>query len=152
MAIESSLDVEGLNLGPDLEEEGTVAFLYKHAGARALVGLEFFYRQPREIRSRRVKLDKLNRDGDSYKVTDVQAKEGLVRDMYPGELSVGLATRRNDEPIIKLFESCDVPTRPFIDSRLEAAIEREPDFLISGSECEPFGRGRGRWQREDDAS
>jgi hypothetical protein len=105
MAVEGSLESGRPNTEPELEDEGTVAFLYKHAGARALVGLEFFLWPPRDLRTRRVRVDKLNRDGDSYQVTDVHAQEGLVRAVFPGELSVGLATRKRDEPLIKLPRS-----------------------------------------------
>lgn len=48
----------------------------KVGGAKSLVGLEFFFRQPHEIRTRRVKLNKLNADGSTYKGTDVHAKVG----------------------------------------------------------------------------
>jgi hypothetical protein len=65
------------------EEEGIVQRMYKYAGALSLVGLEFYHRPVHELRTRRVRLDKLNPDGDSYKGTDVRADLGLVKDIFP---------------------------------------------------------------------
>jgi hypothetical protein len=59
-------------------EAGAFQRMYKVGGARSLVGLKFFFRRPHETRTRRVKLNKLNADGNTYKGTDVHAKVGLV--------------------------------------------------------------------------
>lgn len=64
-------------------EAAAMERMLKVGGARSLAGLEFFFRQPHEIRTRRVRLNKLNTDGNTYTGTDVNAKVGLVCDISP---------------------------------------------------------------------
>jgi hypothetical protein len=123
------------------KEEFTVEFLYKHGGARSLVGLELYYKGPQDRRTRRVKLVKLNADGNSYKATDVQADVGLVADILPEHLTVEIATRKRGEPIIKLLEACDLNVKPFLDPIYERTKRRETKYLTPQSDFEPFGRG-----------
>jgi hypothetical protein len=46
-------------------DQGTIEFMYKHGGARSLVGIELYYRPPQDRRTRMVNLVKLNKDGNS---------------------------------------------------------------------------------------
>jgi hypothetical protein len=60
--------LEGLQgLTMENAEGGKVERMYKVGGAKSLLGLEFFYRRPQEARARRVKLDHLNGDANTYK-------------------------------------------------------------------------------------
>jgi hypothetical protein len=127
-------------------EGGAVVRMYKVGGARSLVGLEFYYRPPQETRARRVKLNKLNEDGNSYKGTDVQTKVGLVADISPGELTVGLGTRRRGEDIVKLMRACDVNPKPFVDPLLEGVEEGEGGYQTPQSDFDRF-QGGGRLGR-----
>lgn len=127
-------------------EGGAVARMYKIGGARSLVGLGFYYRPPQETRVRRVKLNKLNEDGNSYKGEDVQAKVGLIADITPGELTVGLRTRRRSEDIVRLMRACDVNPRPFIDPLLEDVEEGEGGYRTPKSDFERY-QGGGRFGR-----
>jgi hypothetical protein len=92
-------DMQGLAIVDP--EAGAIERMYKVGGAKSLVGLEFFFRQPHETRTRRVELNKLNADGNTYKGTDVHAKVGLVCDISPGDLTVGLNSRRRGKDIVK---------------------------------------------------
>jgi hypothetical protein len=145
MSTGGALEIGGLGLGAELEEEkGTVRRMYEYAGARALVGIEFYHRPVHELRMRRVRLDKLNPDGDSYKGTDVRANLDLVRDIFSDELTVGLATRRRGDPVTKLLEECGVNSKSFLDSELERAEGREEEYLTPNSAFGPYRGGRAK--------
>jgi hypothetical protein len=124
-------------------EGGEVERMYKIGGAKSLIGLEFQYRRPQEARARRVKLSKLNEDGDTYKGLDVRAQVGLVDDISPKDLTIGLASRRRGEDIVKLMQACDINPRKFIDPLLDRVEERELGYQTPQSDFERF-QGSGR--------
>jgi hypothetical protein len=66
---------------------------------------------------------------------------GLVANILPEQLTVGIGTRRRGEPVIKLLEACDVDARPFLDPAYESAEEREIEYLTPQSNFEPIGTG-----------
>jgi hypothetical protein len=144
MSREGRASSAGLGLRAGEEEGGEVMGLMKWAGARALVGLEFFYRPVNELWRRRVRLDKVNANGESFKGTDVNADVGLVGDISPRDLTVGVGTRRRNEPVIRLLEECDLPFRQFVDPLLERAGGDDAEFLTPNSAFEPFRWARGR--------
>jgi hypothetical protein len=121
--------------------------MYKVGGARSLVGLEFFFRRPHETRTRRAKLNELNADGNTYKGTDVHAKVGLVCDISPEDLTVGLTFRTRGEDVVKLMRACDINPTPFIDPLLGEAEEEEDEYRTPLSELDRImgpGGGSGR--------
>jgi hypothetical protein len=128
-------------------EAGAMERMLKVGGARSLVGLEFFFRQSHETRTRRVKLNKLNADGNTYKGTDVHAKVGLVCDISPEDLTVGLTSRRRGEDIIKLLRACDVNPEPFIDPLLGGSEEGDEEYRTPQSELDRIMGGGGSGRR-----
>jgi hypothetical protein len=130
---------EGLQgLSTDSAEGGEVERMYKVGGAKSLIGLEFFYKRPQENRARRVKLNQLNEDANTYKGTDVHAQVGLIEDISPGDLTIGLASRRRGEDVVKLMQACDINPSRFIDPLLDRAEEREMGYQTPQSDFERF--------------
>jgi hypothetical protein len=72
----------------------------KLAGAISLVGLEFYVRNPAGLGTRRIRLERLNLDGKTYRALDVEAIVRLERSVNLEELTIGLASRKPDEPVI----------------------------------------------------
>lgn len=138
---EISEGLQGLTVGN--AEGGEVERMYKVGGAKSLLGLEFFYRKPQEARARRVKLNQLNEDANTYKVMDVHEQVGLVEDVSPGDLTVGIASRRKGEDVVKLMQACDINPRKFIDPLLEGIGEREQGYQTPQSDFERFSGGGG---------
>jgi hypothetical protein len=42
---------------------------------------------------------------------DVLAQVGLVKDVSPGDLTIGIASRRRGEDVVKLMQACDINPR-----------------------------------------
>jgi hypothetical protein len=95
-------------------DQGTAQELYKLAGAISLIGLEFFVEDEAVLGPRRIRLDKLNRDGTSYQISDVRTNARLDRSVTPGELTIGLASRRADEPVIALLRGAKIGHKPYL--------------------------------------
>jgi hypothetical protein len=141
MLVEGALEgrLEGL---AELErDEGTVEYLCKEAGVRGVLGMEFYYRGPLQTRARRVRLDKFDFGRDAFKGTDVQANVGLVEDILPKHLTIGLGSRRRGKPVIKLLGACNIGVRQFLDPMLRETGDREPSYYTPPSDFSPY-RGR----------
>jgi hypothetical protein len=135
---------EGIQgLSTDEAEGGEVERMYKIGGAKSLFGLEFQYRRPQNTTAKRVKHNKLNDSEDTYKGTDVRAQVGLVDDISPANLTIGLASRRKEESIVKLMQACDINPDKFIDLLLDRIEEREAGYQTAQSDFERF-QGGGR--------
>jgi hypothetical protein len=141
MSIEGALEGR-LEEHAELErDEGTVEYLCKEAGVRGVLEMEFYYRGPLQTRARRVRLDKFDFGRDVFKGTDVQANVGLVEDILPKYLTIGLGSRRRGEPVIKLIEACNIGVRQFLDPMLRETGEGEPSYYTPPSDFTPY-RGR----------
>jgi hypothetical protein len=92
--------------------QGTVPELFRRAGAEALVGCELFLKEGRIGARRRVQVERLNPDGQSYEVIDLRAKAGLVKDFSPAEMSAGLGTENEDDAVVKLMKQHGPETLP----------------------------------------
>jgi hypothetical protein len=80
-----------------------VVEIFRRLGARALVGFEFYLRDGREGARKRVRVERLNPNGLTYRVVDVRAETELAKDVLPAEMSIGLETRAEGEPVVKLL-------------------------------------------------
>jgi hypothetical protein len=118
--------------------QGTVGELIRRAGAEALVGLELYLKEGRIGARRRVRLEKLNSDGRSYKVMDIREKVGLVRDFRSGEMSVGLGTRSEDEAVVKLMRHVKMDPKPFLETHLDRPASAVGDHRTPPSRLEAY--------------
>lgn len=91
-----------------------VVEVFRRAGARALVGLEFYLRDGREGAKKKVRVERLNPDGQTYRVSDIQTREEIPKAVLPVELTVGLGTRTEDDPVIKIMQELQIDHRPFL--------------------------------------
>jgi hypothetical protein len=103
-------------MGPP--ERGTVGEIAKRAGARALVGFDFCLKEGREGALKKVRVEKINPDGQTYRVMDLRAKAEMDRDVHPSEMFVGLAIRSEEDPVIKLMRQINIEEHSFLDPRL----------------------------------
>jgi hypothetical protein len=94
-----------------------------------------------------VKLNKLNADGSTYKGTDVHAKVGLVCDISPADLTIGLTSRRRGEDVVKLMQACDVNPTPFIDPLLSDMEEGDQEYRTPQLELDRIMGGVGSGRR-----
>jgi hypothetical protein len=123
------------------------------AGALALVVLEFYIKEPSELEPKKFTLENLNPDGKTYRARDVRRDVMLERDVVPGELTVGLAMRKRDDPMIGLLRRARLDARPFLEPRAERPRSALEDFNtpesgfergIGGRSESPFVRGPSR--------
>jgi hypothetical protein len=126
-----------------VEDERMVAKMYKYGGAFSLVGLEFFYRPTEGAPEIRVRLDGLLRDGETYRATDKRANRPLEDSFQPKELRVGLRTRGQRDPVIKLLRQLKMPTEPYINPLLNEASEGLKEFQTPGSQGREHAKRRG---------
>jgi hypothetical protein len=103
-------------------DQGTVQDLYKLAGAIALVGLEFYIKDPAELDPKKIRLDRLSIDGTSYRATDVKRSVRLERNVTPGELTIGLASRQADDPVIGLLRRAKLDPKPYLNPMEERPV------------------------------
>jgi hypothetical protein len=99
-------------------EQGTVVKIDKRAGAMALVGFDFYLREGRDGALKKVRVDRMNQDGQIYQVIDLRAKAEIERDVRPSEMFVVKASRSEDDPVIKLLRQIGIDKRSFLDPRL----------------------------------
>jgi hypothetical protein len=110
----------------------------RRAGPQALVGFEFFIRDGREGVQRRVRVERLNADGQTYRVVDLKAKVELAKDMLPMELSVGHATRSEDDPVIRLLRQVKILAQPFLDPALARSASAVGEFRTPTSRLDTY--------------
>jgi hypothetical protein len=102
------------------------------------VGFEFYLREGREGALKRVRVESLNQDGQTYRVMDLRAKAELPRDLHPSEMCVGLAMRSEEDPVIKLLRQIDINEHPFLDPRLTRPGSAVEEFRRPLSRVETF--------------
>jgi hypothetical protein len=123
-------------------DQGTVDRACRWAGALSLVGLEFFLKEPTELEPKRILLKRLNMDGKSYQAKDVVRDRRLERSVKPGELTVGLASRKWDDPVVQVLRKAKVNPRPFMEPRAERPRSAVGEFLTPESGIRTAQRGR----------
>jgi hypothetical protein len=74
-------------------DQGSVLELCNRAGAQALVGFDFYFQEQGDYAPRKVRVEQVNPNGLTLKVMDLGAKKSIEREIAPGELTVGWATR-----------------------------------------------------------
>jgi hypothetical protein len=116
-----------------VEDERMVAEMYKYGGAFSLVGLEFYYKPAADAPEIRVKLDGLFRNGETYRATDVRAGRPLEDGFHPRELRIGLRTRGQRDPVIKLLKQLKMPTEAYIDPLLDEPSNGLDDYQTPDS-------------------
>jgi hypothetical protein len=102
---------------PDLV---SVLELYRRTELHALVGFEFFFQEQGDYAPRKVRIDQVNPDGKTFKVMDLGAKKLIEKDLSSGELTVGWATRSENDPVICLLKEVKIDAQPFLDPNLRA--------------------------------
>lgn len=132
MALESDREAER-ELSVRIPDRGTVQELCTASGELALLGLDFYFRDPSDLRVKRVRLEHLNSDGKTYQAWDVQRKEMLGLDVAPGNLTIGLALRRDDEQVIRALKAARIDHKPFLDPfKVQRAPQEEFHTAASG--------------------
>jgi hypothetical protein len=119
----------GQGPGARVSDRESVFEIYRRVGgARALVGFEFFFRDPSEPVPKKVRVEHVNPDGQTLGIMDVGAKVLLDKCVFPGELVVGTGTRSETDPVIKLLRQVRIDPQPFLD----------PELRVTQSEAEEF--------------
>jgi hypothetical protein len=131
---EEEMEVE--QRGP---EQGTVAALFKYAGAFALVGLEFDYQASDELQPSRIRPEGMMGNGETYRAVNVRTLRELKDAVSPHELTVDYKSRGPRDPVIKLMQQVKMPAERYVDP----LIERPPSGLGEYQTPEE-GRGSGR--------
>jgi hypothetical protein len=138
--------MEGNGRGEEVEqlgiEENTVAEIYKYGGAFLLVGLEFFYKTEDGSPEMRIQLDGLQRDGGTYRATDVRADKRLEDSFHLKELTVGLGTRGRRDPVIMLMKSLKMPVDAYLDPLLDGPSSGLGEFQTPESQVRPHAEMR----------
>jgi hypothetical protein len=107
--------------------------LFRRAGAGALLKFEFYFRSPEDYAPKRVRVESVNEDGQTFKVMDLAAKNLVEKSVFPGELTVGLATRSENDPVIKLLQQLKIDPRPFLDPNLRVGQLGGEEFRTPAS-------------------
>jgi hypothetical protein len=92
--------------------------MYKYGGAFSLVGLEFFYRAREDAPELRIGLDGLQRDGESYRATNVRANKPLEDSFQPKELTVKRGSRERRDPVIQLMRRLKINPQQYLEPLL----------------------------------
>jgi hypothetical protein len=134
MQLSNSEAVHAVGMRPP--ERGTIVEIFRRGGARALVGFEFFLAEGREGGQKKVKVERVNPDGLTFGVMDLKAKSELVKDIFAAKLSVGLATRSEDDPVIRLLERLKMDPRPFLDPHLSRPASAAREYRAPSTRLE----------------
>jgi hypothetical protein len=109
--------------------------VFRRAGARALV---FYLRDGREGAKKKVRVERLNPDGQTYRVLDIQTREEIFKAVLPVKLTVGLGTRTEDDPVIKIMQELQIDHHPFLNSLLNRPESVAREFRTPLSHQEAF--------------
>jgi hypothetical protein len=116
-----------------VSDEGSVVELAKRAGIHALVGFEFFYAQPGEYGHKKVRIEKVNPDGQTLSVIDVGEKRLIEKKLFPGELTVGAESRARNDPVIRFLRQVKIRAQPFLDPNLRVQPQEAEEYRTPAS-------------------
>jgi hypothetical protein len=111
-----------------IDDDKIVAALYKYGGAFSLVGLEFYYRPKEDAPELRIRLDGPQRDGESYRATDVRANKALEDSFHPSELTMMKASRGRRDPVTLLMMRLRINPEEYIDPLGDRPSTRLGDY------------------------
>jgi hypothetical protein len=124
-----------------VSDRESVLEMFCRGGVEAFIGFEFYFRDPREYASKKVRIERVNSDRQTLSVMDIAAKTLLEKCIIPGELTVGLATRSENDPVIRLLKQLKIDSRPFPDPALRVKQgQREEGLRTPIPRAEKFGQ------------
>jgi hypothetical protein len=117
---------------------GSVLELFRRTEAGALVGFEVYFMEQGDYAPKRIRVEKVNEDGHTLQVMDLGAKVLLEKRIFPGELTVGAATRSENDPVIRLLKQVKINPRPFLDPNLRDTQSEVDEFRSPPSRLGSF--------------
>jgi hypothetical protein len=111
---------EGREQEITVPDQGSFLELFKRAGAQTLVGFQFYFQEQGDYAPRKVRIEQVTQNGLTLKVMDLGAKKLIERDIASGELTVGWATRSEEDPVIRLLRQVKINAQPFLDPNLRS--------------------------------
>jgi hypothetical protein len=92
------------------------------------VGFEFFFRDQGDYEPKKVRVEQVNENGQTLKVMDLGTKSLIEKNIFPGELTVGIATRSENDPVIMLLRQLKINPLPFINPNLRERPSEAEEF------------------------
>jgi hypothetical protein len=123
--------------------QGSFLELFNRAGAQALVGFDFYFQEQGDYAPGKVRIEQVNPNGLTLKVMDLRAKKLIEREIAPGELTVGWATRAEDDPVIRLLRQVKIYVQPFLDPNLRVTRQEAEGVRVQQErrgEVHPYSR------------
>jgi hypothetical protein len=87
-----------------VSDKASVVELANGAGINALVGFKFYDWEQGDYGRNKVRVEKVNPDGQTLSGMDVWEKRLINKNMFPGELTVCAESRAEDDPVIRFLK------------------------------------------------